>query len=91
MSNNIFSFVEQGVNKRGTSVESNKRQEYDNDFIVFRKKRFLGWWVGEKSFCVCKEIVSFEDVITCKISDLVVAILPKTEFSCAISTKLIDD
>lgn len=78
---NNFSFAEQSAVPKIETKNQNK-------LLVFRKQKFLSILIGEKQLCVCNEIISFEDVIVCKDIDEVIAILPKKDFSCALSTKM---
>ena len=52
-------------------------------FVVYRKH-----WYGETTFCICDEVQQLEDVFIMKVNDRVIAILPKSSFSCAISINL---
>jgi hypothetical protein len=72
-------------------IENGKKQEDECNLFLFKKKRLLGIVIGEKVLCCCSEVVTFEEVIVCKIQGIVVAILPKTEFAYALSTKLFEE
>lgn len=50
-------------------------------FQVYRRR-----WYGDYLFCVCDEVLTFDDVVIMKIAGDVVAIMRKQDFSYALST-----
>jgi hypothetical protein len=53
------------------------------EFYVYRK----GFFWGESFFCICDEVLYYEETVLMKLNNQVIAILPKNAFSCAISMK----
>jgi hypothetical protein len=64
-------------------VEKPKKEEKKLNFMVYRKR----WLWGEKFFCLCQEVMEFENVFLMKADNMVIAILPSNSFSCAIAVE----
>jgi len=61
-------------------VETKPKEEEIMQFAVFRKR----WLWGERFFCICDEVMYYEECVLLKSKQRVIAILPKDSFSCAI-------